>query len=203
MDIMRTVRLHEIGKAAGAADARNGGDLFVPNFPLLNQLEIKREDGKVAAAGTPRRMVGGDFFFGQALAFLKRRHDGRVDDGNVAGITVGKFSGESAHDFVKLFFVAGQHAGAVEDFLHLPGQAVGFIDAPDARVAIAGAQQRSQLAVTVNAFVVQFDYKNVMKTLKNFLQAVRQRIDMLDGQAGNRLTDAARAVNGFVNRSLA
>src|SRR5271155_5842886 len=114
---MRTVRLDEIWKPAGAADTRDGRDFFVPQLALFNQLEIKREHGEVAAAGTPSRMVGGDLFFGQALAFLKRRHDGRVDDGEVAGITIGKFSGESAHVFVKLFFVTGQNAGAVEDFL--------------------------------------------------------------------------------------
>src|SRR5271155_1956182 len=33
----------------------------------------------------------------------------------------------------KLFFVAGQHTCAVEDFLHLPRQAVGFIDAANFR----------------------------------------------------------------------
>ena len=66
---MRAVRLDEIRKAAGAADAGDGGDFLVPELALFDQLEIKREHGEIAAAGAPGRMVGGDFFFGQALAF--------------------------------------------------------------------------------------------------------------------------------------
>ncbi len=50
MNEMRAVRLHEIRKAAGAADARDGRDLLVMNLPLLDQLEVKREDGEIAAA---------------------------------------------------------------------------------------------------------------------------------------------------------
>ena len=58
------------GKPAGAADAGDGGDLLVPHLALFDQLEIKREHGEIAAAGAPRRMVGGDFLFGQAFAFV-------------------------------------------------------------------------------------------------------------------------------------
>src|SRR5277367_963041 len=172
MNIMRAVRLHEIWKTAGATDARDGGDFFVPHLALFNQLEIKREHGKVAAAGTPRRMVGGDFFFGQALAFAVGGLRRRVDDGDVAGVAVGNFSGESAHDFAKLFFVAGQHTGAVENFLNFPRQSVGFVDAANFRIAITRAEQRSKLAVAINALVVQLDNKNVMEALENFLKSV-------------------------------
>ena len=69
VNVMRAVGLHEIRKPAGAADAGDGGDLLVPQLALFNQLEIQREHGEIAAAGTPRRVVGGDFLFGQALAF--------------------------------------------------------------------------------------------------------------------------------------
>jgi len=79
VDVMRTVSLHEIWEAAGAADARDSGDLLVPHLAFFNQLEIQREDGEVTAAGAPRRMVGGDFFFGQPLAFLGRRSGGADD----------------------------------------------------------------------------------------------------------------------------
>jgi len=92
VNIMCAVGLHEIRKTAGAADASDGGDFLVPHLALFDQLEIKGKHGKVAAAGTPRRMVGGDFFFGQALAFLQRRHDGRIDNGDVASVAVRNFS---------------------------------------------------------------------------------------------------------------
>ena len=107
MNEMRAVRLHEIRETAGAADARDGGDFLVPHLALLNQLEIKREHGEVAAAGAPRRMVGGDFLFGQALAFLRRRHNGRVGNGSdVAGVAIGNFSSENAHRFCEIIVFA-------------------------------------------------------------------------------------------------
>src|SRR5438093_393790 len=65
---MRPVRLHEIREAARTADARDGRDLLVPELALLDELEVKREHGEVAATRTPRRMVGDDFFSGQSLA---------------------------------------------------------------------------------------------------------------------------------------
>src|ERR1017187_9646667 len=39
--------------------------------------------------------------------------------------------------------------GAFENFLHLPGEAVGLVDALDFRVAITGAQNRTELAETI------------------------------------------------------
>ena len=91
---MRAVRLHEIREPAGAADARDGGDFFVPHLALFNQFEIQREHGKIAAARTPRRMIGGDFFFGQALAFPGQ--GGRGNGGDVSG-AFGNFGQSLAH----------------------------------------------------------------------------------------------------------
>ena len=65
---MRAVRLHEIRETAGAADAGDGGDLLVPELALLDQLEVEREHGEIAAAGAPGRVVGGDFLLRQAFA---------------------------------------------------------------------------------------------------------------------------------------
>ena len=73
---MHAVRLHEIRKPAGAADARDGRDILMPHFALLDELEIQREHREIAAAGAPRRMVGGDFLFRQALAFDSRGRAG-------------------------------------------------------------------------------------------------------------------------------
>src|ERR1043166_7701176 len=68
VDVMHTVRLDEIRETARATNARNGGDVFMPKLALFDQLEIKRENGKVAATGAPGGMVGGQLLFAQRLA---------------------------------------------------------------------------------------------------------------------------------------
>ena len=95
MDIMRAVCLHEIRKAAGATDAGDGGDFFVVHLALFNQLEIKREHGEIAATGAPRRVIGGDFFFGQAFAFRAGNFKGG-DEGDVA--TNRRFNNRFTHN---------------------------------------------------------------------------------------------------------
>ena len=69
VDVMHAVGLDEIGEPAGAADAGDGGDFLVLQLALFDQLEIEGEDGEIAAAGAPRGVVGGELFFGEALAF--------------------------------------------------------------------------------------------------------------------------------------
>ena len=65
MDVVHAMAVHEIRKATGASDAGDGGDLLVPDFALLDQLEVEREDREVTAAGAPRRVIGGEGFFGE------------------------------------------------------------------------------------------------------------------------------------------
>ena len=82
MNEMGAVGLDKIGEPAGTTDAGHGGDLFLPQFALLNQFEIEGQNGKVAATRAPGGMVGRDFLFGQRLAFgfrqaRRRRQDGR------------------------------------------------------------------------------------------------------------------------------
>src|SRR5207302_8218620 len=43
---MHAMRLHEIREAARATDAGHRGDLLVPHFALLDQLEIESEHGE-------------------------------------------------------------------------------------------------------------------------------------------------------------
>src|SRR6266545_4772849 len=59
-------------------------------------------------------------------------------------------------------FLAGQGARVVEDFLHLPGQAVGLVNAANLRLAVAGAQDARELAVAVEPFIVEFHDIDVM-----------------------------------------
>jgi hypothetical protein len=70
MNVMGTVSLNEIGKSAGATNTGNGSDLFMMQTSLFEELVIEREHRKITAAGAPRGMVGGEFFFADRLASL-------------------------------------------------------------------------------------------------------------------------------------
>ncbi len=98
VNVMRAVRLHEIREAAGAADARNSRDLLVMNLPLLDQFEVEREHGEIAAARAPRRMVGGGFLFRERLAIGVRERCWRGQRGGDAGAWEGfVLDGDGAH----------------------------------------------------------------------------------------------------------
>jgi hypothetical protein len=73
---MDAVGLNEIGKPARTSDARDGRYLLVMKLALLDELEVKRQHREIAATGTPRRMVGGDFFLRErfALGIRQRRN---------------------------------------------------------------------------------------------------------------------------------
>ena len=153
VNVVHAVRLHEIREAAGAADAGNGGDLLVPQLALLDQLEVQREHGEIAAAGTPRRMIGGDFLFGQRLALgaggRRRRccrrerecqwlvdHSSMLNHDSLKCVCVASRSGARTrwrYGRLRTVWTAMRVVfTAAEDFLHLPGQAVGLVDAADA-----------------------------------------------------------------------
>ncbi len=65
---MRAVAVHEIGEARGTTDPGEGDDLLVIELPFLDHFVIGGEDGEVAAAGAPGRVIGGDGFLGEFLA---------------------------------------------------------------------------------------------------------------------------------------
>jgi len=93
-------------------------------------------------------------------------------------------------------------AGAIENFLHLPGEAVGFVDAANLGIAVSGrAQHLRELAVAVETFVVQLDDEDVVEAFENFLEAVGERVDVLDVQTGNRLAHSTGAGDGFADRT--
>src|SRR5215831_4616501 len=144
MNIMSTVRLNEIRKAAGATDAGDSGDFLMPHLALLDQLKVKRKHRKIAAAGAPRRVIGADFFLGQSFACFSRD---RLDRSNVTAASGNLYDGGTGGTHVYRCLIdlkfshPGSHVafGAVEDFFDLPRQAVGFVDAADLRVTIASA----------------------------------------------------------------
>jgi hypothetical protein len=61
---MRAVAIDEIRKARGTTDPGEGYDLFVLKLPFLEDFVKRGEHREIAAAGTPRREVSGDRFFG-------------------------------------------------------------------------------------------------------------------------------------------
>src|SRR5690606_13763270 len=77
VDVVRAMGLDEIRKAARATDASDSGDLFMPDLAFFNQLEIKREHGKIAATRAPGWMIGGHLFLGQADALTVRHRSDR------------------------------------------------------------------------------------------------------------------------------
>src|SRR5438105_4163014 len=74
MNVMRSVRLDEIGETARAANARHGGDFFVPHLALLDKLEVQRENGEITTARAPCRVIGCNFFFSQTLTVFIREN---------------------------------------------------------------------------------------------------------------------------------
>src|SRR6266704_1778984 len=91
------------------------------------------------------------------------------------------------------FAQSGGHVGfgAFEDFLHLPSEAVGLVDALDLRIAITGAQNRSELAEAVKSLVIHLDDEDVIEAGKNIFEAGRQRIDVPDVNGGDAVAGGA------------
>ena len=69
VDVVCAVCLHKIREPAAAADAGHGGKFLVMQATILNELEVQRQHGEVAAAGAPRGLVGDEFLFGQRVSF--------------------------------------------------------------------------------------------------------------------------------------
>ena len=87
VNVVRAVGLHEIREPAGAADAGDGGDLLLPQLALLDQLEVEREHGEIAAAGTPGRDDRRRFPSWSA-ACVRRRAGRRLRLAAAAGVSV-------------------------------------------------------------------------------------------------------------------
>ena len=97
VDVVRAVRLHKIRKPARTADARDADEFLVRQLALFNELEIQREHREIAATGTPRRVIGGEFLFRQTLAL---GIGGRRRDGNIHSHRT--FSDRFAHKYLDL-----------------------------------------------------------------------------------------------------
>src|SRR6186997_2525573 len=87
------------------------------------------------------------------------------------------------------------HAG--DDLADLEAEAVGFGDGLDAGVAEAGAEEGGELALAVEALVVDFGDDDVFVFGEHFLQTVRHGVHVAHGDAAGFAALGAEAVGGF------
>ena len=118
-------------------------------------------------------------------------------------LSVGRFLLISSHalwhDFLQVFHIFGRsimmlHVGAfardvsrkeglaleyaVQNFSHPKSEAIGLGETRNFRFAIASAQNRGELTVSVNALVIHLDGNDTLELLENFLEPVRQWMEM-------------------------
>ena len=67
---------------------------------------------------------------------------------------------------------------AFQNFFHAVGETVGLGHALDLRFAITRAQNGGELAESVNALVVHLDDDDALEVLEDFIEAVRQRMNV-------------------------
>src|SRR5262245_39018943 len=91
---------------------------------------------------------------------------------------------------------------AVQDFFNTEGEAVGLGETRDFRFAIARAQNRCELTISVNALVVHLDGNNPFKLLENFLEAVRQWMEMTQMNRGYFFSLCVCHCDGVVDRCV-
>src|SRR6516162_1810276 len=91
---------------------------------------------------------------------------------------------------------------AVQDLFHTKSEAIGLGEAGDFRFAIARTQNRCELTISVNALVVHLDGNNPFKLLENFLEAVRQWVEMAQMKFGYLFSLCACHCDGVVDRSV-
>ena len=84
VDVVAAVAVDEVGEARRATDARHRDDLLVRVIEFFEGAVVAGEDGEVAAARAPRRVVGGQGLLGERGA-IGRRGGGRERAGGGHG----------------------------------------------------------------------------------------------------------------------
>ena len=91
---------------------------------------------------------------------------------------------------------------AVQNFSHPKGETVGLGEAGDFRFAIARTQNRCELAVAVNALVVHLDGDNALELLEDFLEPIRQRMQMTQVQCADFFSLVPRQCDRVMDRAV-
>src|SRR5215468_5791905 len=90
----------------------------------------------------------------------------------------------------------------VQNFFHPEGQTIGLGEAAYLRFAKASAQNRSELAIAVNALVVHLNRHDALELLENFVEPVRQRMKMAQVYRANFFSLRASQCDGIVDRTV-
>src|ERR1044072_1448810 len=81
---------------------------------------------------------------------------------------------------------------AAQNFFHPKGESVGLGEACDFRIAVAGPQDRGELTVAIDSLVVHLNRDDTFEFLENFVQTVRQRMEMPQMQGADFFAVFAR-----------
>src|SRR5215207_4774705 len=117
-------------------------------------------------------MVCGSLLFGQRLTLVIgqfRRRRKRCTDTSARKRFIR--DGKRAHSWnvssVTRADGGGDSANSVEDLTNFPGESVNLVNAADLRITKSRPKHCSELAITVEAFVIQLDDENVFKTTED------------------------------------
>src|SRR5437588_5381926 len=155
----------------------------------------RRQENPYSRFGV-RRWAFGVFF--SSLANSLRYHFGRGLHALRGGVVVDD-GGAAARD------VSGEGAAfedAFQNFLHPEGETVGLGDAFDLGFAIAGPKNRGELAEAVDALVVHLDDDDPFEFRPDFLEGVRQGVEMAEMNGANLVAVLARQLHGVVDRAV-
>src|SRR6266568_4466037 len=98
------------------------------------------------------------------------------------------------------FAQAGRNVGlgAFEDFLDLPSEAIGLVDATNLGITKARAEQAGELAVTVKALIIHLYNADGIEPGENVFQSWRQRVQVLEMQRRNAVAGSTGTVHRFL-----
>ena len=91
---------------------------------------------------------------------------------------------------------------AAENFLHSISETIGFGHALDFRLAKTRAQNRRELAEAVDALVVHLDHDDALEFREDFLEPVRQRMNVAQMNRADFFANAAGALRRIVDRPV-
>src|SRR5215211_5524843 len=90
----------------------------------------------------------------------------------------------------------------VKNFLYTECETVRLVEAVYFGFAIARTQNRGELAEAVNALVVHLDGNNALELLEDFLEPIRQRMQMTQVQCADFFALISRQCHRVVDRPV-
>src|SRR4029453_1008716 len=91
---------------------------------------------------------------------------------------------------------------ALQNLFDPKRETIGLGETGDLRLAIARTQNRGELAVSVNALVIHLDGDNALELLEDFLEPIRQRMQMTQVQCADFFALVPRQCDRVVDRAV-